>query len=65
MSEIARKRIKAKAWMVGNGIRIRDIQRAIGSRSHSQISSTLLGKRSHKKTLAWLKEQGCPEEYLT
>ena len=57
-------RRKARAWMVMEGIRARSIQLALGHRYQTQVIETLLGDRSHRKVLAWLRDHGCPVEYL-
>lgn len=53
-----------RAWMVVEGIRPRDIQAALGQRSHAHAVETLTGVRSDRKVLTWLLDRGCPVEYL-
>jgi len=57
-------RKKARSWMVMNGLRPLNIQKAIGFRYHTQVVETLLGDRDDRKVLAWLRDHGCPVEYL-
>ena len=66
MSRMTAKEIRkqARAWMILNDIKIIDIQEALGLNTHAQISFCLSGVKNHRKTLAYLLEQGCPAEYL-
>jgi len=57
-------RRKARAWMVMEGIRPQDIQKALGQRFHVQAVETLQGVRNDRKVLQWLIDNGCPVEYL-
>lgn len=64
---VKRKRIdrrQARAWMVLEGLRPIDIQRELGYRYHTQVVETLLGSRDNRRVLAWLRDHGCPAEYL-
>jgi hypothetical protein len=57
-------RRRAKAWMVMNKIRPRDIQVALGHKYHSPVGETLTGVRDNRQVLAWLLDKGCPADYL-
>ncbi|HAS54776.1 MAG TPA: hypothetical protein DCS42_11980 [Nitrospiraceae bacterium] len=57
-------RRQARAWMVMEGIRPQDIQKALGQRFHVQVIETLQGVRNDRNVLNWLIERGCPVEYL-
>lgn len=60
----AKDRTAAKAWMVTNHIRQRDIQIAVGHSTAVQTSETLRGIRSNKEVLQYLLDKGCPARYL-
>lgn len=57
-------RREARAWMVLQGKRPLDIQNELGLRYHTQVVETLLGDRNDRRVLAWLRDNGCPEDYL-
>ena len=57
-------RRKVRAWMVMEGVKPSDIQKALGQRSHVQVVQTLQGVRNDRRVLDWLRDRGCPVEYL-
>jgi len=57
-------RREARAWMVIQGLRPLDIQKDLGFRYHSPVVETLLGDRDNRQVLAWLRDHGCPVNYL-
>lgn len=57
-------RREVKAWMVMQELKPRDIQEAIGLKYHNQVVETLLGDRSDRRVLAWLRDNGCPVHAL-
>lgn len=57
-------RREARAWMVLQGLRPLDIQKAIGLRYHTQVVETLLGDRDDRRVLDWMRAHGCPVDYL-
>jgi hypothetical protein len=57
-------RREVKAWMVMQELKPRDIQEAIGLKYHNQVVETLLGDRSDRRVLAWLRDNGCPVNAL-
>jgi hypothetical protein len=59
-----KRRSKARGWMAENGIRQRDIQRALRQRSLTQVSETMWGLRDDRRVLAHLLQIGCPARYL-
>ena len=57
-------RCRVRAWMVMQKLRPQDIQRDLGHRYHSPVVETLSGARNHRQVLSWLRDHGCPVEYL-
>ena len=57
-------RKQARVWMLVNDIRGVDIQKALHLRSYSLVANTLGGRQSNRRVLQYLKDQGCPAEYL-
>jgi hypothetical protein len=57
-------RRQARAWMVMRSLRPLDIQKALGHRYHTQVVETLAGDRDDRRVLTWLRDNGCPDEYL-
>ena len=57
-------RKQVRSWMVMNGLRPLDIQKALCFRYHTQVVETILGDRDDRRVLAWLRDHGCPVEYL-
>lgn len=57
-------RRRVRAWLVMEEITVRDIQRDLGYRSHAPVAETLSGARDYPKVLTWLRDKGCPVEYL-
>lgn len=57
-------RREARAWMVMQELRPLDIQNALGFRYHTQVVETLLGDRDNRRVLAWMRDHGCPVDYL-
>lgn len=59
-----KNRNAARAWMVTNHIRQRDIQIAVGHSTPVQTSETMRGIRSSREVLQYLLDKGCPARYL-
>lgn len=59
-----RNSVEIKVWMVRNRIKYAEIMRDLGLADMKQIRMTVNGKRNHRKTIEWLKNKGCPEDYL-
>lgn len=57
-------RLQARSWMVLNGIRGVDIERALGMKNHVTIADTLAGRRNNRRFLCYLLKQGCPATFL-
>ncbi len=57
-------RRRVRAWMVMQRLRPKDIQRALGHKHHSPVVETLSGVRDHREVLTWLRENGCPVDFL-
>jgi hypothetical protein len=53
-----------RAWMVMEGLRPLDIQKALGFRYHTQVVETILGDRDDRRVLTWLRDNGCPADSL-
>ena len=68
MKKSSKRKVKdrtaAKAWMVTNHIKQRDIQIAVGHSTSVQTSETLRGIRSSRDVLQYLLDKGCPSRYL-
>lgn len=58
------QRVHAKAWMVIQGIKQIDIQKALKYRHDTQVNETLQGVRNDRRVLEYLLEKGCPSHYL-
>lgn len=57
-------RIRAKAWMLLEGIKQVDIQKELNYRHDTQVNETLQGVRNDRGVLRYLLKQGCPSHYL-
>ena len=57
-------RRQARAWMVLNGIKGKDIQSALGMKYFTQVSETMNGSRNDRAVLQYLLDLGCPAAYL-
>ncbi|MBU1057092.1 MAG: hypothetical protein KJ804_02065 [Proteobacteria bacterium] len=57
-------RRQARAWMILQGIRQKDIQNDLGQRHETQVNETLLGLRNDRRVLQYLLDNGCPAGYL-
>lgn len=59
-----RDRIEIEVWMKRNGLSVAKIQRALDYKTHTGISNTLSGREHLRRVLQYLKDMGCPVEYL-
>jgi len=59
-----RNTVRIKIWMLHQGVRCADIQRALRMKSMTQVWGTINGDRSDRRVLAWLKDHGCPARFL-
>lgn len=59
-----RNTAEIKVWMLRNGHTIESIRKTLGYANNSPVSLTISGKRSTRRVLSWLREQGCPARYL-
>ncbi len=57
-------RKQARVWMLTHDIRSVDIQKALRMKSHSPVANTLAGRQNNRSVLQYLKDKGCPVEYL-
>lgn len=57
-------RKQARAWMVLNEIKVKDIQSALGMKYFTQVSETINGSRNDRAVLQYLLNVGCPAQYL-
>jgi hypothetical protein len=63
--EVTREvRKQVRIWMLINDIRSVDIQKALCVKSHTLVANTLAGRRNNRRVLQYLKDKGCPVEYL-
>ncbi len=53
-----------RIWMLRNQLTVDSTRRALGYRNHTPVSLTIDGKKNLRKVLQYLKDQGCPEQYL-
>ena len=53
-----------RSWMFRQGIKLVDIQRDLVMKSATQVSETINGSRNDRRVLTWLKDKGCPVQYL-
>lgn len=61
---MTRNKVEIEVWMKRKGLRIVDIQRALGFKSHKTVWDTLSGHENNRKVLVWLQEKGCPKRLL-
>lgn len=57
-------RRQVRVWMLTNDIRSVDIQKALDMKSHSLVANTLAGRQNNRRVLQYLKDKGCPVQYL-
>lgn len=55
---------KIRGHLRSRGMGMKDVQRALGLNNYSPVRETIVGKRNHRKVLAYLIELGCPERWL-
>ncbi len=58
-----RKIIDIKIWLLRRKARISDIALRTGV-SRASVSKTINGTRNSRPVLRWLRDNGCPAEYL-
>lgn len=58
-----RNKKRIRMWMIGRGYTQIQICRETET-SAPTVSLTIAGQRNNQAVLAWLRERGCPEEYL-
>jgi len=58
-----RNTIEILVWLRRQGIKQTQIARECG-KYKANVWDTVHGRRSDRKILAWLKDKGCPVEYL-
>lgn len=56
-------RVKVKMWLVGKGMKQREIARALGV-SESFVSKAIGGLKRSEKVVGYLAENGCPKKFL-
>jgi hypothetical protein len=59
-----RNEIEIRVWMTRNGVRVTDIQKALGMKQSIQVTQTLQGLRNDRRVLRWLRDNNCPVELL-
>jgi len=59
-----RNSTEIRIWMIRNQLTVDSTRRALGYRNHTPVSLTIDGKKNLRKVLQYLKDQGCPEQYL-
>jgi len=59
-----RNSTEIRIWMLRNQLTVESIRRDLGYRNHTPVSLTIDGKRNQQKVLQYLKDHGCPEQYL-
>jgi len=57
------KTLEVKIWMLRKGIRQAEVAAELGV-SRPLVSMTIQGTARNRRVLDWLKDHGCPEEYL-
>ena len=45
-------------------MRLVDVQRELGFRSHKTVWATIEGRENNRRVLSWLQAKGCPGRYL-
>ena len=51
-------------WLRREGMRLVDVQRELGFRSHKTVWATIEGRENNRRVLSWLQAKGCPGRYL-
>ncbi len=59
-----RNSTEIRIWMLRNGLTIDSTRKALGYRNYTPVSLTIDGKKNLRKVLHYLKELGCPEQFL-
>lgn len=59
-----RNSTEIRIWMLRNGLTVDSTRKALGYRNHTPVSLTIDGKKNLRKVLAYLREMGCPEQFL-
>lgn len=59
-----RNSTEIRIWMLRNGLTVNSTRKALGYRNHTPVSLTIDGKKNLRKVLAYLREMGCPEQFL-
>lgn len=59
-----RNSVEIRCWMHRRGMRQTDIAHALGLKATGQVSDTINGKRSDRRVLLWLADNGCPIKFL-
>lgn len=59
-----RNTTEIRVWMLRHGHTIDSIRKALGYANHTPVSLTISGQENLRKVLLYLRDQGCPEEYL-
>jgi hypothetical protein len=57
-------RRQVRIWMLTHDIRSVDVLKALRMKSHSLVANTLAGRQNNRRVLQYLKDKGCPVEYL-
>ncbi len=59
-----RNSVEIWVWMKREQVRMADIQRSLGFKSHKTVWATIEGQENNRRVLTWLTQKGCPEKYL-
>jgi len=54
---------RIREFLESKGKNLADVGREVGASKHL-VSETVRGIRNHRKILAYLRDLGCPEQYL-
>jgi predicted XRE-type DNA-binding protein len=57
------KTVEIKIWMLRNGFRQAQVAADLGV-SRPLVSMTIHGHGKNRRVLDWLRDRGCPAEYL-
>lgn len=57
------KPVEVKIWLLRQGIRQVDIARELGVHKVT-VNKTINGHERNRRVIRWLRERGCPEEFL-
>ncbi len=63
MPKTHRNSKEIKVWLLRRGISITAISRYTGT-ERTNASKTISGTRNNRPVLRWLRDNGCPAEYL-